>query len=541
MVVIQETASQVLLDTIRVAKAEKDSELVHLALDDCIQLFLIIKSCNLTLFKLVTFLLVQVKFEKIASYLYKLTEKLFMVLDSDLSQGPKADYKLNVEICEFFRILGIKLIESKNRFIGIQIELIIKRIDLLCYNRITRVQLAARRAAKIWKRLRNVYQSEDLKKMEIKYDLKNEDELLALRLEQDSLESRSERSEEEDSLEKGYNKQNSIARGLACYKKNNLVEKTYLKQRALNYVKKGSGTGGGFISGLHRGMKSKEKPAFNQIRDELRNQIIYEKRGGKKKIKRENFINRKKSEVVKEKIQEISEADLESSEQSSEESVSSQEEEEEEEESAVEEVGFLIEKLEIGNERGVKRNSAKEKKKFSTINIEEESSQNDINKNTKPNIPLEKSVKNSISENEEKIRKSLKSDKGTIKEKSKKSEEKINSSSEKSSSNKKKQSSNKNIIYIEETEEEEEETEEEQKQQSQSDPEDLTNTNQLDEIQEELLEETKKLSNSKSQFLDQQSNLQKFDNNLPIKYTQNYSVPAPNQLSSSYIKTQPYQ
>jgi hypothetical protein len=44
-----------------------------------------------------------------------------------------------------------------------------------------------------------------------------------------------------------FNNQNSIQRGINAYKKNNIVSKTYLKQKALNYQKKRSGTGGGFI------------------------------------------------------------------------------------------------------------------------------------------------------------------------------------------------------------------------------------------------------------------------------------------------------
>lgn len=42
MVVIQETASQVLLDLIRFASTEKDTNFIELVVDDCFDLFLVV-------------------------------------------------------------------------------------------------------------------------------------------------------------------------------------------------------------------------------------------------------------------------------------------------------------------------------------------------------------------------------------------------------------------------------------------------------------------------------------------------------------------
>lgn len=92
--------------------------------------------------------------------------------------------------------------------------------------------------------------------------------------------------EEEDSHPEGNplssdpssrNNQNSIQRGIDAYRKNNIARKTYLKQKAHNYQKKRSGTGGGFIKKIDNYSKLHAKKSYNTIREKLRQQVLQDK------------------------------------------------------------------------------------------------------------------------------------------------------------------------------------------------------------------------------------------------------------------------
>jgi hypothetical protein len=73
------------------------------------------------------------------------------------------------------------------------------------------------------------------------------------------------------------NNQNSIQRGISAYRKNNIISKTYLKQKAHNYQKKRSGTGGGFIKKIDNYSKLHAKKSYNTIREKLRQQVLQDK------------------------------------------------------------------------------------------------------------------------------------------------------------------------------------------------------------------------------------------------------------------------
>jgi hypothetical protein len=315
LVVVQETACQVLLDLIRLANVERDSNFIDLVIDDCFDLFLTMKGCQLTLLKIIAYLTVHSNFEMVSCYIYRCFEKIVCMLDEK-----EADHLVKVEICKFLAVLGQKLIDYRKTFIGLSTDFVIKRIVNLTTDRIARVQMSAREALRIWKRLETQYEEMERMKMRVKFDVKDPERVVAMNL-QDGDDSRREnlpplgpngskkspsfkqpappvrreRGEGSvDSLEGKRtmsSKQNSIARGAEVFKSNNIVEKTYLKQRAHNFQKKRTGTGGGFLTEYDKKGKKRSKSTFNEMREKFKQQIMHDKMSFTRKNLRDKYQN----------------------------------------------------------------------------------------------------------------------------------------------------------------------------------------------------------------------------------------------------------
>jgi hypothetical protein len=320
LVVAQETSCQVLLDLIRFAAIEKDGNFIDLVIDDAFDLFLVaqlkqtLRSCQMTLLKIISFLTVHSSFDIISCYIYKCFEKIVVMLDER-----EADHHVKVEICKFLSVIGQKLVEHKKTFIGLSTDYVIKRIAALTTDRVVKVQMSARESLRIWKKLERQYEEIEKMKMRVKFDVRDPERLVELNMkggsDQPSDEDgpalgspRSRRGREapkagqasgpkernaDDSLEaKTYSsKQNSIARGVDVFKSNNLVEKTYLKQRAHNFQKKRTGTGGGFISEVDKLDPSKKKSSFNEMREKFKQQILQDKTTFTRKNNRNRYQN----------------------------------------------------------------------------------------------------------------------------------------------------------------------------------------------------------------------------------------------------------
>ncbi len=319
LVVAQETSCQVLLDLIRFAAIEKDTNFIDLVIDDAFDLFLVagphqsLRSCQMTLLKIISFLTVHSSFDIISCYIYKCFEKIVVMLDER-----EADHHVKVEICKFLSIIGQKLIDHKKTFIGLSTDFVIKRITALTTDRVVKVQMSARESLRIWKKLERQYEEIEKLKMRVKFDVRDPDRLVELNMKgaSDQLsddapalgspQSRRARDEPaagqplgrkdrnaDDSLEaKTYSsKQNSIARGVDVFKSNNLVEKTYLKQRAHNFQKKRTGTGGGFISSIDKQDPNKKKASFNEMREKFKQQIMQDKMSFTRKNLRGRYQN----------------------------------------------------------------------------------------------------------------------------------------------------------------------------------------------------------------------------------------------------------
>ena len=253
----------------------------------------------------------------ISCYIYKCFEKIVVMLDEK-----DVDHHIKVEICKFLSIIGQKLIEHKKSFIGLNTDYVIKRISLLTSDRIVKVQMSARESLRIWKKLEKQYEEIERMKMKVKFDVKDGDRLIEMKLKEDrdrdvdssvggnpngkgrDFSERTGRVGEkyggerrnlnaDDSLEmKTYSsKQNSIARGADVFRSNNIVEKTHLKQRAHNYQKKRSGTGGGFIAEFDRKEKDRKKSSFNEMREKFKQQIMQDKMSFTRKNNRSKYQN----------------------------------------------------------------------------------------------------------------------------------------------------------------------------------------------------------------------------------------------------------
>ena len=188
-------------------------------------------------------------------------------------------------------------------------EFLIKKIEELTRDRVIQVQQSARSALKVWRKLQN--KLEDLDRGKMNYDeadgsgtnrgLKtgDEDEDEAFLLQKFGPGSKPQKGPKagatpsqtnlEDSLEglrsdskssgillsiNSLTKMNSIQRGFRVYRDNNITERTYLKQKALNFQKKRSGTGGGYIKNIDRYSKANKRPTYNTMWGKLRNQVL---------------------------------------------------------------------------------------------------------------------------------------------------------------------------------------------------------------------------------------------------------------------------
>jgi hypothetical protein len=194
--------------------------------------------------------------------------------------------------------MGQRLIQYKKSFIGLSTDFVIKRISALTADRISKVQMSAREALRIWKKLQKQYDDIEKKKMRVKFQVHDNDKLVQMNMD-DSLEDNPGEPQPEqpskqladDSLEERTfsSKQNSIARGADVFKSNNLVEKTHLKQRAHNFVKKRTGTGGGFITEFDQKEKDRKKSSFNVMRENFKSQVYQDKMNYSRKRNRNKY------------------------------------------------------------------------------------------------------------------------------------------------------------------------------------------------------------------------------------------------------------
>lgn len=263
--------------------------------------------------RLVGFIAKYSPFSITANYLYAIFRKITEFLEDSEIQKKSNLHKTKKEICEFLRILGKILLRKLNNFIGINVEFLIKKLESLSRDRVLKVQLKAKEALKVWKHLEKKLENLDEKKM--KFQEIDEDQLLKQKftgkkipqslddsLEKLSIKSKSSSNQILPSINSNTNL-NSLQRGINVYKKNNIVEKTYLKQKALNFQKKRSGTGGGYIDKIDRFNKKKKKPTYNTIRERLKQQVLQDKIDFSKLRKSQA---RKKFElVVKEKVNQV--------------------------------------------------------------------------------------------------------------------------------------------------------------------------------------------------------------------------------------------
>ena len=248
-----------------------------------------------------------------------------------------ADHSVKLEICKFMAVMGQRLTDHKQSFIGLSPDFVIKRIQALTTDRVVKVQMAAREALRVWKKLEQALEKVERMKMRVKFDVKDPERLIELKMQQGSGDGTS-RAEGEDSMaeasprkfmksrgdikppvERGRQQkkslspvaqgrdrrnvddslevktqtsnQNSIARGAEVFKSNNLVEKTYLKQRAHNFQKKRTGSGGGFISEFDEKERNRKKSSFNQMREKFRDQVMHDKQNYSRTNNRSKYQN----------------------------------------------------------------------------------------------------------------------------------------------------------------------------------------------------------------------------------------------------------
>lgn len=247
-------------------------------------------------------------FDLVSIYLPKCYEKVVILLDTP----DQSDHLTKIEICKFLEVVGHKLLKHATNYIGLNSEFLVKRIQDLTKDRIGKVQMSARETLRIWKKVEKVYQELERHKTRVKFDVRDPEKLIEMNLRnneqmdisrgisppggspskvadrhggqkpkkagrEDSLEMRKPTGQQGDDKDSYSSKQNSIARGAEVFRSNNLVEKTHLKQRAHNFQKKRTGTGGGFISHFDPSKsrsQSKKKTCFNDVREQFKEQIM---------------------------------------------------------------------------------------------------------------------------------------------------------------------------------------------------------------------------------------------------------------------------
>lgn len=296
----------------------------------------------MTLLKIVAYLTVHSNFELIQCYIYKCFEKIVVLLEEK-----ELDYTVKVEICKFLAVIGQRILDYKKTFIGLSTEFVIKRIVALTTDRIGKVQMSAREALRIWKKLEKQYDDIEKMKTRVKFDVKDPEKLIEMNL-HDSLTQEDQpypgqgeqfnsspqngfqrsypaaaarsqnmppgynttgqiegnqrgnnqgnhqrKEQSEDSLERRTlsSKENSIQRGAYAYKSNNIVEKTYLKQKAHNFQKKRTGTGGGFIVQYDKKEMNRKKASFNEMREKFKTQIMSDKMNFTRQNARNKYQN----------------------------------------------------------------------------------------------------------------------------------------------------------------------------------------------------------------------------------------------------------
>jgi len=203
-------------------------------------------------------------------------EKLVSILGDD-----GTEYKVQAECANLLTMMAKRLVEHKKLFIGLDYEFIIKILEGLTCNRIARVQSAARTSLKAWRALKSLFISQDTKKQKKNKNGTSELDILTLKAGDGDIERLSKLIDGE--IAKGSPalpqilNLNSIQRGLDCYSNSNMVDRTYLKQKAHNFVKKNTGLGGGNVQGFSPYKKSnKSKNDFILTREKLRRALVKE-------------------------------------------------------------------------------------------------------------------------------------------------------------------------------------------------------------------------------------------------------------------------
>ena len=240
-----------------------------------------------------------------------LVDKSLSILDSE-----SLKYKMKVEVCKLLQLFALKMIQTPENFQKTEFELILSKLKYLSIDRILRVQMAAKSALKRWQRLHVRIQNLDKDSMDLMdpNDLKNEESLILKKIKKSNPKNPKNSEDSNQNSDKGtFTKMNSIQRGIDCFIENNLIDKTYHKQNAHNFVKKRSGIGGGFVKHIDNYKAHAGKPSFNVIREQLKRRImngnITVREDGSVHIEGEDSDSEieQKQKMVKSQIQEESE------------------------------------------------------------------------------------------------------------------------------------------------------------------------------------------------------------------------------------------
>lgn len=353
--------------------------------------------------QMASFLTVHSDFSVIGSYTYKFIERTLSIL------GDKNEhYKVKVEACKFLGVLGQHLVKHKDQFVGLEQDIVLGALEELTVHRVLMVQTAAKKTLQIWRRLEVDFEEQGQKKMEMMDDDLDEDELIMKKAggaNLNNLAQRIDHQDMQDSLEMGsLNRLNSIQRGINCYVRNNLVDKTYLKQKAHNFVKKRSGIGGGYVSEVDKSQRQKirrgkgEKQSFNLIRQKLKNQILNDEiefQGHK--IVEKSRSNQENDEIAEEVEEDYQDEDIEAESRNNHQSISKssqghrqEEEVYDQDQEGQKEVQHEEDQREFqDSQQGQRQNGIEEK-----INSSKSNQRHSMSRNNQPSKSNKSSIKN---------------------------------------------------------------------------------------------------------------------------------------------------
>lgn len=92
------------------------------------------------------------EFEVTATYIQHIFGKILTYLeDQDNSRG--SDHKLKVEICRFLKLAGLVIYRKIKQFLGVNLEFVMRQLEILVRDRVLEVQTEAKSAQKVWRKL----------------------------------------------------------------------------------------------------------------------------------------------------------------------------------------------------------------------------------------------------------------------------------------------------------------------------------------------------------------------------------------------------